>query len=123
MFQNLQFIPFTTNLSHMKGLNKVTFIGNLGADPTLTELDGGICVGKASLATTEWWRDKSGQLKSETSWHPLVFWGSLAKLVAQHCKKGARLYVEGKLKTRQYLDKEGQKKYVSEIVVDSLLFL
>lgn len=107
----------------MKGLNKVTLIGNLGSDPAYIEFDGGSCISKASLATTESWRDRQGQVKSETSGHPLIFWGALAQLVQKHCKKGSRLYVEGKLKTRQFTDKEGHTKYVSEIVVDSILFL
>ncbi len=107
----------------MKGLNKISLIGNLGADPELKELNQGMKVVKASLATTETWRSKDGQSKAETSWHPLVLWGSTAELVAKHCKKGARLYVEGKLKTRHYDSTNGERKYVSEVIVDQIIFL
>jgi single-strand DNA-binding protein len=107
----------------MKGLNKITLIGNLGADPELKELAHGVKVVKVSLATTETWRSKDGQPKAETSWHPLVVWGSMADTVVKHCKKGTRLYVEGKLKTRHFDSKTGERKFVSEVIVDQIIFL
>jgi single-strand DNA-binding protein len=107
----------------MRGINKITLIGNLGADPQFLEFAQGTRVTKVSIATTEVWKDKDGSYKEETSWHPLVLWGKLADLVRERGKKGSRLYVEGKLKSRHYNDADGKKKYVSEIVVDSILFL
>jgi single-strand DNA-binding protein len=107
----------------MRGLNKVTLIGNLGKDPDIQTLEGGICVAKFSLATTEIYRDDKGETNSQTEWHNIVAWRSLAELVGKYLKKGSTIYLEGKLKTRSYEDKSGIKKYVTEIIAESLIML
>jgi single-strand DNA-binding protein len=107
----------------MRGLNKVTLIGNLGKDPEIQILQGGISVTKFSLATTESYKDDKGILHSETEWHTVILWRNLADLAAKFLKKGSTIYVEGKIKTRSYEDKVGVKKYVTEIIGESFLML
>ena len=107
----------------MRGLNKVTLIGNLGKDPEIQILDGNIKVAKFSLATTETYRDTNGQKQSITDWHNIVLWRGLADLAQNYLHKGSSIYIEGKLKTRSYDDKDGQKKYVTEIIGEHLLLL
>jgi single-strand DNA-binding protein len=107
----------------MRGLNKVTFIGNLGKDPEIQTLEGNVKVAKFSLATTETYRDNSANLQSITDWHNIVLWRGLADLAEKYLHKGSLVYVEGKLKTRSYDDKEGQKKYVTEIVAEQIILL
>jgi single-strand DNA-binding protein len=107
----------------MRGLNKVTLIGNLGNDPSIQTLEGNIKVAKFSLATTETYRDNGANLQSITDWHNIVLWRGLADLAEKYLHKGSLVYIEGKLKTRNYDDKEGQKKYVTEIVAEQLLLL
>jgi single-strand DNA-binding protein len=107
----------------MRGLNKVTLIGNLGKDPEIQTLEGNIKVAKFSLATTENYKDSNGQNQSTTDWHNIVLWRGLAELAHSYLHKGSLVYVEGKLKTRSYDDKEGQKKYVTEIVAENILLL
>ena len=107
----------------MRGLNKVTLIGNLGNDPTVQTLEGNIKVAKFSLATTENYKDSNGQNQSNTDWHNVVLWRGLADLANNYLKKGSFVYVEGKLKTRSFDDKDGQKKYVTEIVAENILLL
>jgi single-strand DNA-binding protein len=107
----------------MRGLNKVTLIGNLGKDPEIQTLEGNIKVAKFSLATSESYKDSNGQNQSTTDWHSIVLWRGLADLAEKYLHKGSLVYVEGKLKTRSYDDKEGQKKYVSEIVAENILLL
>jgi single-strand DNA-binding protein len=107
----------------MKGLNKVQLIGNLGKDPEVQTLEGNIKVAKFSLATTESYRDSNGQLQSNTDWHNIVLWRGLADLAQSYLRKGSLVYVEGKLKTRSYDDKDGQKKYVTEIIAENILLL
>ena len=107
----------------MRGLNKVTLIGNLGKDPEIQTLEGNIKVAKFSLATTENYKDSNGQNQSNTDWHNVVLWRGLADLANNYLKKGSLIYVEGKLKTRSYDDKDGQKKYVTEIIAEQLLLL
>ncbi len=107
----------------MKGLNKVTLIGNLGKTPELQSLDGNVSVAKISLATTEIYKDKNGQQRSETEWHTVVLWRGLADLAGKYLEKGSLIYVEGKLKSRSYEDKDGIKRTVTEIVADSFLML
>jgi single-strand DNA-binding protein len=102
----------------MRGLNKVTLIGNLGKEPEVQTLDGGIVVAKFSLATTESYRDKEGNVQSETEWHSIVAWRGVADLAGKYLHKGSHIYLEGKIKTRSYEDKEGSKKYVTEIIAD-----
>ncbi len=107
----------------MKGLNKVTLIGNLGKDPEIQVLEGAIKVAKFSLATTETYKDDKGQLHSNTEWHTIILWRGLADLTEKYLVKGSLVYVEGKLKTRHYEDKIGVKKYVTEIIAEQVILL
>lgn len=107
----------------MRGLNKVTLIGNLGKDPESQVLDGNIVLTKFTLATNEYFKDKDGKMISETEWHNILMWRGLAETASKFLKKGSLVYVEGKLKTRNYDDKDGNKKYVTEIIADSFLML
>lgn len=107
----------------MRGLNKVTLIGNLGKDPELQTLEGNISVAKFSLATTETFKDTKGQLHTTTEWHSVVVWRTMADLAAKYLKKGSMIYLEGKIKTRSFEDKMGEKRYVTEIVGDSFIML
>ncbi len=107
----------------MRGLNKVTLIGNLGKTPEIQTLEGGIKVAKLSLATTDSFKDKNGQTHSETEWHTVVLWRNLAELAQNYLHKGSMVYIEGKLKTRSYDTKEGDKRYVTEIIADQLIML
>ena len=107
----------------MRGLNKVTLIGNLGKDPEIQTIEGNIKVAKFSLATTENYKDSNGQNQSNTDWHNIVLWRGLADLADNYLHKGSLVYVEGKLKTRSFDDKTGHKKYVTEIVAEQLLLL
>ena len=107
----------------MKGLNKVSLIGNLGKDPEIQYLEGNITVAKISLATTESYKDKNGISHSSTEWHNVVLWRGLADLAKNYLSKGSLIFVEGKIKTRSYDDKEGNKKYVTEIIGEELLLL
>ncbi len=107
----------------MRGLNKVTLIGNLGKDPELQSLEENIQVAKFSLATTETYKDKAGNSRADTEWHTVVLWRNMATLAAKYLKKGSMIYLEGKIKTRSYDDKEGNKRYVTEIIGDSFIML
>ncbi len=107
----------------MRGINKVILIGNSGKEPDYKILQDGTPVAKLTIATTESYRLKNGETQSRTDWHTIIAWRGLATLAHQYIKKGALLYVEGKLRSRQYEDKEGNKKYVTEIVADQLVLL
>ncbi len=107
----------------MKGLNKVTLIGNLGKDPEIQILEGAIKVAKFSLATTETYKDDKGQTHSNTEWHTIILWRGLADLTEKYLVKGSLVYVEGKLKTRSYDDKAGNKKSVTEIIAEQVILL
>jgi len=108
----------------MSGLNKVLLIGRLGQDPELKHTPSGAAVCNFSLATSETWNDKSSGLKQEkTEWHRVVLWGKTAELANQYLKKGSQCYVEGTLQTRSWDDKEGNKKYTTEINGKSIQFL
>lgn len=104
-------------------VNKAIIIGNLGADPELRETGGGAPVCNFRVATNETWTDKSGERQERTEWHPVVAWGKLAELCAQYLKKGRSAYVEGKLQTREWEDREGSKRFTTEIVAQSVVFL
>ena len=99
-----------------EGLNKVMLFGNLGADPELRTTQGGTAVMKLRLATTERYKDNDGQWQDRTEWHRLVVWNKQAEIAAEYLKKGAQIFVEGKLQTRSW-EKDGQKHYMTEIVV------
>jgi single-strand DNA-binding protein len=107
----------------MKGLNKVTLIGNLGKDPEVQTLEGNIKVAKFSLATSESYKDDKGQTHSHTEWHSIVLWRGLAELAEKYMRKGSLVYIEGKNKTRSYDDKQGVKRYVTEIIAEEILLL
>jgi len=105
-------------------INKVILIGNLGSDPEVKTTPQGAQVANFSLATSESWTDKaSGEKKEKAEWHRLVLWRRLAEIAGQYLKKGAKIYIEGKLETRSWEDKEGQKRYTTEVIVDKLEML
>ena len=107
----------------MRGVNRVMLIGNLGKDPDLQFLEGNIAVAKFSLATTESYKDKNGKLMSQTEWHTVVLWRGLAELAQKYLHKGSLVYIEGRLKTRSWEDKDHNKKFATEIVGDNLIML
>jgi single-strand DNA-binding protein len=107
----------------MRGVNRVMLIGNLGKDPDVQYLEGNIGVAKFSLATTETYKDRSGRLVSQTEWHTVVLWRGLADLAQKYLHKGSLVYIEGRLRTRSWEDKEGNKKFATEIVGDNLIML
>ena len=107
----------------MKGLNKVTLIGNLGKGPEIQVLDGNVPVAKFQLATTESYRNKTGEMITDTEWHTIVLWRGLAELAQKYLHKGSYIYIEGKLKNRNYEDKDGTKRYVTEIIGEQLIML
>ena len=107
----------------MRGLNRVTLIGNVGKEAEYKTLEDGTPVAKFSIATTEIYRLKNGDTQSRTDWHTIVAWRGLASLVHQFIKKGSLLCIEGKLHNRQYSDKEGNNKYLTEIVAEQILLL
>lgn len=105
-------------------INKVILIGNVGKDPEVRYLENGAAVASLPLATSESYVDKkTGDKREITDWHNLVFWRGLAEIVKSYVKKGTKIYVEGKLKTRSYTDKENQVRYITEIVVDEMQLL
>lgn len=107
----------------MRGVNRVMLIGNLGKDPHLDYLEGNIGVVKFPLATTETFKDRTGKLNSQTEWHTVVLWRGLAELASKYLHKGSLIYVEGRLRTRSWEDKEGNKKFATEVVGDNLIML
>lgn len=107
----------------MAGVNKVILIGNLGKDPEIRTFDNGDKVAQFSLATSESYKDKNGERQDKTEWHNVVLWRGLAGLAEQYLKKGSKIYVEGKLTHRSYDDKDGNKRYVTEVVGRDMTFL
>ncbi|MDD2793107.1 MAG: single-stranded DNA-binding protein [Sediminibacterium sp.] len=107
----------------MRGVNKVMLIGNLGKDPDVQHLEGNIAVAKFPLATTETYKDRTGKLVSQTEWHTVVLWRGLAELAQKYLHKGSLIYVEGRLRTRSWEDKDGHKKFATEVVGDNLIML
>ena len=105
------------------GVNKVILIGRLGGDPEVRYTTNGGAVANFNLATNESWTDKSGQKQERTEWHRVVIWGKMAELCGQYLSKGRQAYVEGRLQTREWNDKEGNKRYTTEIVAQSVQFL
>ncbi len=98
-------------------------IGNLGKDPDMQYLEGNIGVAKFPLATTETFKDRSGKLVSQTEWHTVVLWRGLAELAQKYLHKGSLVYIEGRLRTRSWEDKEGSRKFATEVVGDNLIML
>lgn len=105
------------------GVNKVILIGNLGSDPELKQTPDGVPVASVSLATNESWTDRSGEHQERTEWHRLVLWRRLGEIAGQYLKKGSRIYIEGKLQTREWQDQSGQKRYTTEVVVYDMQML
>ncbi len=105
------------------GVNKVILIGNLGADPELRYTPSGQPVCDIRLATNESWTDKNGQKQDRTEWHRVVFWGKPGEIIKQYMAKGRKLYIEGRLQTRAWDDKEGHKRYSTEIIGNDFMFL
>ena len=107
-----------------RGLNKVMLIGNLGADPEIRYTTGGSAIANLRLATAESWRDKeSGEQQERTEWHRVVFFGRLAEIAGEYLKKGSQIYVEGRLQTRKWQDKEGHERLSTEIVANEMQML
>ena len=107
----------------MAGVNKVILIGNLGKDPEIKYLEGNIAKANFSLATSEWHKDKQGNKVEQTEWHYIVLWRSMAESAEKMLKKGTQVYIEGKLQTRQWVDKDNIKRNITEIVGESFLVL
>jgi single-strand DNA-binding protein len=107
----------------MAGVNKVILVGNLGKDPEVRHLEGGASVAKFPLATAESFKDKSGQRVEQTEWHNIVLWRGLAEVAEKYLKKGMTIYIEGKLRTRSWDDKDGHKHYTTEVVGDNFTIL
>ena len=120
---SLPVVGHTIKLYFMRGVNRVMFIGNLGKDPDVQFLEGNIAVAKFSLATTETFKDRAGKLISQTEWHTVVLWRGLAELAQKYLHKGSLVYIEGRLRTRSWEDKEGNKKFATEVVGDNLIML
>ena len=108
----------------MASVNKVILVGNLGRDPETRYMPDGAAITNASIATSFQWTDKaSGEKKEETEWHRVVFRGRLAEIAGEYLKKGSQVYVEGRLQTRKWQDKDGQDKYTTEIMADTMKML
>ncbi len=107
----------------MGSVNKVILVGNLGRDAELRYTPGGAPVATLNLATTEVWNDKGGQKQEKTEWHRVVLWGKSAESLSEYLVKGKQIYVEGRLQTRQWDDKDGNKRYTTEIRGDRIVLL
>lgn len=107
----------------MASVNKAILIGNLGRDPEVRYLPDGGAVANISLATSETWKDKSGERQEKTEWHRVSFFGKLAEIVGEYLKKGSQIYVEGRIQTRKWQDKEGNDRYTTEVVADRMQML
>jgi single-strand DNA-binding protein len=105
-------------------VNKVILIGNLGKDPEVRHLESGAVVANFSIATSETYKDRaSGEKKTQTDWHNIVIWRGLAEVAEKYLKKGSSVYIEGKLRTRSWDDKEGNTRYTTEVVADNMTML
>jgi single-strand DNA-binding protein len=107
----------------MSGINKVILVGNLGKDPEVRHLEGGAVVAKFPLATSETYKTKDGQRVDQTEWHNIVMWRGLAESAEKYLRKGSLVYIEGKIRTRSWDDKEGNKRFATEIVADTMTML
>jgi len=107
----------------MAGINKVILVGNLGKDPEVRHLEGGTVVANFPIATSESYTDKSGQRVTQTEWHNVVFWRRQAEIAEKYLSKGRQVYIEGKLRTRNWQDRDGNTRYTTEVVGDVLQLL
>jgi single-strand DNA-binding protein len=105
------------------GVNKVLLVGNLGGDPELRFTPQGTAIANFRMATTEHWNDKAGQRQERTEWHRVVVWGKLAEVCGEYLQKGRQVYLEGKVQTRDWLNKENVKQYMTEVVANQVVFL
>lgn len=104
-------------------VNKVILVGNVGKDPDVRHLEGGTSVASFPLATSETYKNKSGEKVTTTEWHNIVVWRGLADVADKYVKKGSQLYIDGRIRTRSYDDKDGNKRYITEIFADTLRML
>lgn len=104
-------------------VNKVILVGRLGKDPEVKYTQGGTPVAKFTVATNEVWKDQNGEKQERTEWHNIVAWTKLAEICGQYLNKGSRVYIEGRIQTRSWEDKEGNKRYITEIRADSMVML
>ena len=107
----------------MASVNKVILIGNLGRDPEVRYMPSGDAVANISIATTETWKDKNGEKQEKTEWHRVAMFGKTAEVAGEYLKKGSQVYIEGRLETRKWTDKEGQERYTTEIRADRMQML
>ena len=107
----------------MAGVNKVIILGNLGVDPEIRTLESGVKVCRLSVATSESYTNKSGDRVDQTEWHSITLWRGMAEVAEKYLKKGNKVYIEGKLRTRSYKDKDGIERYITEIVADNMELL
>jgi single-strand DNA-binding protein len=107
----------------MASVNKVILIGNLGRDPEVRYTQGGSAVANFTMATTDTWQDQAGEKKERTEWHRIVVWGKQAEIVGEYLRKGRPVYVEGSLQTREWTDREGNKRYTTEVRAQRIQFL
>ena len=107
----------------MGNLNKVLLIGRLGKDPEKRVTSSGKSVVNITLATTDFYKDQSGNRQENTEWHKLVFWGKIAEIIERYCRKGSQIYAEGSLRTREWQDKDGNKRYTTQVNVRQFQFL
>ncbi len=107
----------------MASVNKVILIGNLGRDPETRYMPDGGAITNISVATTETWKDKQGEKQEKTEWHRVAFFGKLAEIAGEYLKKGSQVYVEGRLQTRKWQDKDGVDKYTTEVIADRMQML
>lgn len=106
-----------------RGVNKVILIGNLGQDPEVRYMPNGNAVANITVATSESWKDQQGQMQERTEWHRCVLYRRLAEIAGEYLKKGSKVYLEGRLQTREWQDQQGQKRYTTEIVVNEMQML
>jgi single-strand DNA-binding protein len=106
-----------------RGINKVILIGTLGKDPEVRYSQSGGAITSVSLATNEKWKDKNGEMQERTEWHRVKFFGRLAEIAGEYLKKGGQCYVEGKLRTEKYTDKQGVERYSTDIIADEMQLL
>ncbi|WP_347159603.1 single-stranded DNA-binding protein [Pontibacter chitinilyticus] len=107
----------------MASVNKVILVGNLGKDPEVRHLEGGVAVARFPIATSESFKDKSGNKQERTEWHNVVLWRGLAEVAEKYLRKGQSVYIEGKIRTNNYQDKDGVQRYSTEIVADNMTML
>jgi|SRR5688500_19910119 len=107
----------------MASVNKVILVGNLGRDPEVRYMPDGGAITNVSIATTDVWKDKDGTKQDKTEWHRVVFFSRLAEIAGEYLKKGSQIYIEGRLQTRKWQDKDGQEKYTTEVIAEKMQML